>query len=407
MCEPVCPLCVPYSCVLPPVYRIPFVRGIFEVSLGCRRALQCWSWDLARPPPPRARRTMLGLEALDSPKTPRLGAQLRLRRSSGSASDDSFTSSSPSPARDVEQLGSPSHAAAPAASSRSLSRQPSLNLDQYAAVLTRAALSRQSTAGNLEIEQLTSLDNDEGAAAGQQQEGRGSLDGIVQFSAEPEGPPIPILAPPTLLSRQQAAKLLTALVQTGNGASAETPEHEGALAAAAPAAPAAPAPAAARAFFNSPNVGRRPGSLSPAAATAATAKVALDDVAADVAAAAEAAAARDEAAALAEELAALEEEEKTFEAWVQAEEAAIAAEEARLAAIEAEETRAMAEAAAAAAAAAYSAATKKSGALFMDEKPGCQIRDSSAFQIRDSPGGYCWCSPIAVPASVIRLRDGL
>ena len=104
---------------------------------------------------------------------------------------------------------------------------------------------------------------------------------------------------------------------------------------------------------------------------------------------------------------------------MQAEEAAIAAEEARLAAIEAEETRAMAEAAAAAAAAAYSAATKKSGALFMDEKPGCQIRepsakssacqirDSSACQIRDSPGGYCWCSPIAVPASVIRLRDGL
>ena len=367
--------------------------------------LQCRPWNLAE--------TMLGLEALDSPKTPRLGAQLRLRRSSGSASDDSFTSSSPSPARDVEQLGSPSHAAAPAASSRSLSRQPSLNLDQYAAVLSRAALSRQSTAGNLEIEQLTSLDNDEGAAAGQQQEGRGSLDGIVQFSAEPEGPPSPILATPTLLSRQQAADSSTGLVQTSCGASAETPEHEDALAA------AAPAPAAARAFFNSPNVGRRPGSLSPAAATAATAKVALDDVAADVAAAAEAAAARDEAAALAEELAALEEEEKTFEAWVQAEEAAIAAEEARLAAIEAEETRAMAEAAAAAAAAAYSAATKKSGALFMDEKPGCQIRepsakssafqirDSSACQIRDSPGGYCWCSPIAVPASVIRLRDGL
>ena len=102
---------------------------------------------------------------------------------------------------------------------------------------------------------------------------------------------------------------------------------------------------------------------------------------------------------MAEELAALEEEEKTFEAWVQAEEAAIAAEEARLAAIEAEEARAMAEAAAAAAAAAYSAATKKSGALFMDQKPGCQRREPSA--IRDSPGCSSWCSPIAVPASVM------
>jgi hypothetical protein len=349
---------------------------------------------------------MLGLEALDSPKTPRLGAQLRLRRSSGSASDDSFTSSSPSPARDVEKLGSPSHAAAPAASSRPLHRQPSLDLDQYAAVLSRAALSRQSTTGNLEIEQLTSLGDNEGAAAGQQQEGRGSLDGIVQFSAEPERPPSPILATPTLLSRQQAADSSTSC-----GTSAETPEHEGALAAAAPAAPAAPAPAAARAFFNSPKSGRRPGSLSPAAATAATSQVALDDVAADVAAAAEAAAARDEAAALAAELAALEEEEKTFEAWVQAEEAAIAAEEARLAAIEAEETRAMAEAAAAAAAAAYSAATKKSGALFMDEKPGSQMREPSAkspaCQIRDSPGCSCWCSPIAVPASVIASVFGL
>ena len=356
---------------------------------------------------------MLGLEALDSPKTPRLGAQLRLRRSSGSASDDSFTSSSPSPARDVEQLGSLSHAAAPAASSRPLHRQPSLDLDQYAAVLSRAALSRQSTTGNLEIEQLTSLaHDDEGAAAGQQQEGRGSLDGIVQFSAEPEGPPSPILATPTLLSRQQAADSSTSC-----GTSAETPEHEDALAA------AAPAPAAARAFFNSPNVGRRPGSLSPAAATAATAQATstptstptstATSAATSSAAAArdESAAARDEAAALAEELAALEEEEKTFEAWVQAEEAAIAAEEARLAAIEAEEARAMAEAAAAAAAAAYSAATKKSGALFMDEKPGTQMREPSAkspaCQIRDSPGCSCWCSPIAVPASVMASVFGL
>lgn len=384
-----------------------------EVSKRCRAVLglqsvlglQCRPWNLAE--------TMLGLEALDSPKTPRLGAQLRLRRSSGSASDDSFTSSSPSPARDVEQLGSPSHAAAPAASSRPLHRQPSLDLDQYAAVLSRAALSRQSTTGNLEIEQLTSLGDDEGAAAGQQQEGRGSLDGIVQFSAEPEGPPSPILATPTLLSRQQAADSSTGLYQTSCGTSAETPEHEDALAA------AAPAPAAARAFFNSPNVGRRPGSLSPAAATAATAQAtstatstptstatstatsSATSAATSSAAAArdESAAARDEAAALAEELAALEEEEKTFEAWVQAEEAAIAAEEARLAAIEAEEARAMAEAAAAAAAAAYSAATKKSGALFMDQKPGCQRRDSC--QIRDSPGCSSWCSPIAVPASVM------
>ena len=36
---------------------------------------------------------------------------------------------------------------------------------------------------------------------------------------------------------------------------------------------------------------------------------------------------------------------------------------------------------------------------FMDQKPGCQRRDSC--QIRDSPGCSSWCSPIAVPASVM------
>ena len=88
--------------------------------------------------------------------------------------------------------------------------------------------------------------------------------------------PMPTRLPAPRERDESVSDRMNALISRQNGASAETPEHEGALAAAAPAAPAAPAPAAARAFFNSPNVGRRPGSLSPAAATAATAKVALD-----------------------------------------------------------------------------------------------------------------------------------